>query len=70
MAQRRITVKAVAERLSLHQVHVSKVLNGYRGASVEFRAGLSEMLGLPEGQLFNPLPSARPRHSPKAKGAA
>lgn len=52
MARRRITVKAVAEHLGMHQVHVSKVLNNYRGASPTFRAGVCQLLGLPESELF------------------
>jgi transcriptional regulator with XRE-family HTH domain len=70
LRRRGITHDAVAERLGLARNHVNGVLNGHRGATVEFRTGLAKMLGLPEAKLFNPLPPARPKHSPKRKAAA
>jgi transcriptional regulator with XRE-family HTH domain len=70
LRRRRITHGAVAERLGLHREHVTRVLNGHVGATVEFRAALVEMLGLPEARLFNPPPPARPRRTNKPKVAA
>jgi transcriptional regulator with XRE-family HTH domain len=70
LRRRGITHDAVAERLGLARAHVNRVLNGHTGATVEFRACLVEWLGMSEETLFNPLPPARPKRSPKRKAAA
>lgn len=52
LALRRITRRELARQLGMSTAWISRQLNGYDKPSVRFRAGLSELLELPEEQLF------------------
>ena len=52
LAMRRIPVRRVAVKLGCSQEWDGRVLNGLVPAPATFRAGLSQMLDLPEEELF------------------
>ena len=53
IAVRRITKRAIAKKLGYTEQWVGVQLLGHVPSSKPFRAGLSEMLGLTEEELFN-----------------
>lgn len=56
LRQRRMTNRRVAELLSVSPGWVGAVLLGHVRASQNFRIGLSELLELPEAELFHDEP--------------
>ncbi len=52
MAARRTTIRSVAITLGMSELVCGRWLNGYGTPSPRFRAGLAEILGLPERDLF------------------
>ncbi len=65
LALRRISVRAVADRLGMSEQHVSRVLNGRVPASAVVRRRLSQLLGMAEGALFHVQePRSRAAHHP------
>ncbi len=69
---RRIYQREAAEALGTTKHIVTNNLRGYSWSPPEFRAGLSELLDLPESELFteqvltSPRPKAGPKPRPKA----
>ena len=53
LAARRISVRAVADRLEMNEQHVSRVLNGHAPTSGAFRTRLAVLLDMPEQLLFH-----------------
>jgi transcriptional regulator with XRE-family HTH domain len=53
LATRRITNKRVAGLYGCSPLYVGRVLNGYEKPPKRFRAFLSELLGMPEDDLFH-----------------
>jgi transcriptional regulator with XRE-family HTH domain len=54
LAQRRITISATARQLGVSEQYLSRALLGHVSPSARIRQGLSELLGLPETELFFP----------------
>ena len=52
LATRRITIRRVASLYGCNPLYAGRVLNGYSKPPERFKAFLSELLGLPEDQLF------------------
>jgi transcriptional regulator with XRE-family HTH domain len=52
LAVRRITIRDVAAHLGYSPTYISKALNGWHSPSPRLRAGIAEMVGLPESALF------------------
>ena len=52
IALRRLTNRAVAQRLGVSEEWVGRVLNGRVPAPERFRHDLAKLLGLPEERLF------------------
>ncbi len=53
IAMRRLSIRAVAKQIGHNEHWVGRVLNGYGRPSPEFRRALSELLGVPESELFH-----------------
>ena len=52
MAQRRISVKALADAVPVTTGYLGRGLNGYIPLSPRVRQRIAEVLGLPEDELF------------------
>ena len=57
LAQRRISNRAIAEAVGCSALWVGKVLNGYSPPPEKFRRALSDILELPQGELFYDVPA-------------
>jgi transcriptional regulator with XRE-family HTH domain len=61
IAQRRISVKALADAVPVTTGYLGRGLNGYIPLSPRVRHRVAEVLGLPEDELFFPT-SPEPRY--------
>jgi transcriptional regulator with XRE-family HTH domain len=52
--RRRVTYAQLAKRIGYSSRHTEKILNGRGVVTKEFARRVSEYLGLPEGELFDP----------------
>lgn len=49
----------LAKRVGVSPAYITRVVNGERTASEEFKAKAAEVLGIPERLLFPPAPQAQ-----------
>lgn len=54
LAVRRVSIRAVAERIPVSAHYLGRVLNGYARPTARIVEGLERVLGRPRDELFHP----------------